>query len=80
MLNFIKEHADGVFDPESLAVLVAAFDDAWAQVLRSGVTFGTEREKARLRETIARRIILLAQNGERNAQRLRDDALLHLRR
>jgi hypothetical protein len=79
MHTMIDSLAPGVFDPEAVTVLVAAFDDAWAQVLRSGTTFKTDREKARMRETIARRIILLARNGERNLRHLRDDALLHLR-
>jgi hypothetical protein len=79
MQKMIEEIAPGVFNPDAIIVLAAAFDDAWRNVVRSGVTFGTDGEKARMRETIARRIILLAQKGERNARRLCDDALLHLR-
>jgi hypothetical protein len=79
MLKMIDELAPGVFEPETITLLVAAFDDAWARVLRSGITFATDREKERMRETIARRIILLARNGERNSRHLRDDALLHVR-
>ena len=79
MLNMIEEHAPGVFDPKSVAVLVAAFDNAWQQVLRSGAKFGSDREMTRAREKLAHRIILLARAGERDKRRLCDDALLHLR-
>jgi hypothetical protein len=79
MQKMVEEIAPGVFQPDAIVVLIAAFDDAWHNIERSGVTFKTDGEKARMRETIARRIILLARNGERNARRLCDDALLHLR-
>jgi hypothetical protein len=79
MLKMIDDLAPGAFDPEAIKALVAAFDDTWERVLRSGIKFATDGEKARMRETIARRIILLARNGERNKQHLSDDALLHLR-
>jgi hypothetical protein len=79
MLKMIEEHAAGSFDPDDIRVLVAAFDNAWQQVLRSGVKFEAEREKTWVREKLAQQIILRARSGERDERLLCDDALLHLR-
>jgi hypothetical protein len=35
MQGFIKRFADGVFFPEEIEILVAAFDDAWAKLQAS---------------------------------------------
>ena len=39
MHGFIKRFADGVFYPEEVEILVAAFDDAWAKLQASGAPF-----------------------------------------
>ena len=44
MRGFLAEHL-GVFDPDDVRILVAAFDKAWENVQASGMTF------ARLRPT-----------------------------
>ena len=76
----IKRFADGVFFPEEVQILVAAFDDAWAKLQSSGAPFAEEPYAAAAREILAKRIIMAAQRGERNPRQLTDDALLHLSR
>ena len=36
MLKLVERFASGVFRPEEIAILVAAFDQAWDRLLKSG--------------------------------------------
>ena len=67
--------AGKAFDPETLKILEAAFDEAWAFVLKSGA-------QAVSRETLAQCVLEAAEEGERDPQRLLEAALklLALRR
>ena len=76
MHGFIKRFANGVFYPEEVQILVAAFDDAWAKLQSSHAPFAEEGPAAR--EILAKHIIMAAKRGERNPRQLTDDALLHL--
>ena len=76
MHDFIKRFADGVFFPEEVEILVAAFDDAWAKLQAGRAPFAENAYDAR--EILAKHIIMSAQRGERNRRQLTDDALLHL--
>ena len=77
MLTFIEENAPaGVFLPEDVRILVAAFDDAWARLLKSGAKFEGDRQTEAARERLAKSIIDMAMRGERDQRRLADDALL----
>jgi hypothetical protein len=78
MHGFIKRFADGVFYPEEVEILAAAFDDAWAKLQASAAPFAGEDYVLAAREILARRIIMAAKRGERNPRQLTDDALLHL--
>jgi hypothetical protein len=78
MHGFIKRFADGMFYPEEVEILVAAFDDASAKLQASGAPFAEERYVLAAREILARRIIMAAKRGERNPRQLTDDALLYL--
>jgi hypothetical protein len=78
MHGFIKRFADGVFYPEEVEILVAAFDDAWAKLQASKAPFVAEGYVLGAREILARRIIMAAKRGERNPRQLTDDALLYL--
>ena len=75
---FIKRFANGLFFPEEVQILVAAFDDAWAKLQSSGAPFDEEAYAPTAQEILAKHIIMAAQRGERNPRRLTDDALLHL--
>ena len=78
MNKLIREIAgDGVFDPEAIAVLVAAFDGAWKLLQGSGAVFASDAGAEDVRLTIARRIIEMARHGEHSQRRLRNDALTH---
>ena len=55
------------FDPETAATLKAAYNEAVARLLDHPDI---------VREVIAKRLVALAARGERNAQRLCDEALI----
>src|ERR1700738_2699292 len=61
----------GSFDPRTLAILEAAFDEAWLTLKCNGI------EKVRANE-LARCILHLATEGERDPVRLHDHALAAL--
>ena len=75
-------HADGsgAFDSDEVKILSHAFDQAWQAVEKSGICFSSDVYKNATREVLALRIIEIAQLGERDPNRLRDDALLYLAR
>ena len=66
-----------VFDPETLRVVAAAFDDAWASVTAGGDKLDGNAEA--VRELLAKHIMEMAQEGEFDQRRLCDGALMHLR-
>jgi hypothetical protein len=76
MLEAIDKYAGGVFNPDDVRILVAAFDNAWQSLLASGITFESDRESKAVRARLAKYIIEQAQHGERDQRRLRDGALL----
>ena len=71
MLRAIDNYARGVFQPDDMRILVAAFDDAWRSLLASGVTFESDRESEAVRDGLAKHIIEQARYGERDQRRLR---------
>jgi hypothetical protein len=71
---------EGVFDPDDVRLLTAAFDEAWRVVEDSGAFFASNGHAESAKEVLARRIIEMARLGERDHIRLRDDALLYLAR
>jgi hypothetical protein len=72
--------AHSAFDPEFIETLVAAFEDAWAKVEQSGSKFASPRYKRAAQEIIAKRIIEMAQQGEKDPRQLVDDAVTYLAR
>jgi predicted protein tyrosine phosphatase len=60
--------------------LGAAFEAAWKKVKTAGTGLAEESEAALTRELLAKRIIEMAKRGERNPDRLVEDALDHLAR
>jgi hypothetical protein len=67
-----------VFDPETAHLLAAAFENAGKSLTASGDRFADRLKAAHSREVLAKRIIELAQRGERDSIRLCDDALVYL--
>src|SRR5436190_4192160 len=62
MHGFIKRFADGLFYPEEVAILTAAFDDAWAklQAQASRAPFAEQPHALGAREILAKQIIMAA--------------------
>jgi hypothetical protein len=75
MLSPIDKYAGGVFSPDDVRILVAAFDGAWRSLLAGGIAL-SERESEAVRDALAKYIIEQARYGERDQGRLRDGALL----
>jgi hypothetical protein len=75
MHGFLNEHP-GVFDPDEVRILVAAFEKAWTSVQASGAVFDTKPKAEAARAILAKHIIAAAKQGERDQGRLRDGALL----
>ena len=59
-------------------ILTTAFDNAWAKFKASGSTLAEEGYAASTRALLAKRIIKMAQNGERDTNRLVDDGMAYL--
>jgi hypothetical protein len=68
------------FDPEIIEILVAAYEAAWAKIEQSGSAFASPRYRRAAQEIVAKRIIEMAQRGEREPTRLADDAVAYLAR
>ena len=61
------------------SLLAAAFENAWESLTARSDRLAHPLKAAHSREVLAKRIIDLAQRGERDSIRLRDDALAYLR-
>src|SRR4029077_10455165 len=66
------------FDPETIAVLSAALDEAWDRLLRSGSECTRPAYARAMREVVARRIIDMAQRGTGDQKELADGAVRFL--
>ena len=62
------------FDPETTSLLGAAFDKAWETVQTSGSP-AAEKHAAATREILAKKILAAGHRGERNMDRLVEEAL-----
>ena len=54
--GFIKQYADGMFDPEVMGILEDAFDDAWRRVQTSKAPYSADEYAAAGRTILARHI------------------------
>jgi ABC-type anion transport system duplicated permease subunit len=76
--KFLHDHLDpGVFAPDAVSTLMAAFDGAWRSIIASGTKLSDQQSEL-TRELLAKYIIEQARQGELDECRLRDGALLHL--
>ena len=66
------------FDLDTTALMASAFDAAWETVKKSGSPLAADENADSTRNLLAKRIIKMGQQGERDRQRLVDDALAHL--
>jgi hypothetical protein len=72
------DRADKSFDPDATHAMGVAFDSAWQVLEASGNIFNSHFTADWARKTIATRIINMALRGERDPDRLSDDALAYL--
>ena len=70
--------ANAAFDSETTRQLGLAFEAAWQAVKTSESTLGDESHAASTRELLAKRVIEMGRRGERNHDRLVENALDHL--
>src|SRR6266567_6571729 len=68
IVDLVRPKAD--FDPETIAVLCAALDDAWDRLLQSGSECTRPAYARAMREVVARRIIDMAQRGIKDQKSL----------
>jgi hypothetical protein len=78
--DFSKGPFAGGFDDIEVRVLVEAFDEAWKRVQEDSGSLVGDGHAETTRELLALRITEIAQFGERDPSRLRDDALVYLAR
>ena len=60
--------AQSAFEPETIEILVSVFENAWEKVEQSGSKLASPRYKRAAQEIIAKRIIDMAQHGERTCR------------
>jgi hypothetical protein len=78
MLRYLKDRP-AAFDPDTISILSAALDDAWKAVEADKSTFKIDGNPDGARQELARQIVEMAKQGERDRQRLIDGALARLR-
>lgn len=66
---------DSGFDAETTLLLGTAFDSAWATVQASGSQLGSASQAPLIRELLAKHILEMGLAGERNPDRLVENAL-----
>jgi len=74
-MTHVSEQA-AVFNPETLHILGGALDDAWLR-LEFGARFNGSADAART--VLAKHMIAMAQQGERDRQRLIEGALARMK-
>ena len=67
------------FDPETCAILADAFEAAWLELITADDPLSSDSRMADTKNFLANSIIKLAQEGERDLDRLCDHALARLR-
>jgi hypothetical protein len=76
ILNLVR--TETAFDPETIAVLSAALDEAWDRLLQSGSECTRPAYARAMREVVARRIIDMAQRGTKDQKELVEGAVRFL--
>ena len=70
--------SNAAFDPETVRLFALALDTAWDTLQTSGSPLAADDQAAATRDVLAKRIIELGKQGERDPQRLAAGALAHL--
>jgi hypothetical protein len=75
MVEILKFSRESAFTPETIEILAAALDEAWERIRQSGSRLNRPAYSRVMREVVAKRIIEMAQRGERDREALVADAL-----
>ena len=76
MIRYLSENPE-YFDPETLDVMIRALDEAWERAQGSGGRLDGQAGAAR--DVLAKHIVDMARQGERDRQQLIEGALIRLR-
>lgn len=79
-MSIIPLLKQAAFEPEMIEALAAAFEAAWSQLERSGSKLASPAYRGPAQELLARRIIEMTQNGERDPSTLIEEAVTYLER
>jgi hypothetical protein len=78
VMSIIPLFTQSAFEPETIDFLVSVFETAWKRVEQSGSKLASPAFERAAQEIIAKRIIEMAQCGERDPAALADDAVNYL--
>ena len=78
MRQYLREHP-AAFDPETIAILNDALDNAWNSVETNKTAYKPDGHAEGARRALAKHIVDIAIQGERDPQRLIDGALARLK-
>ena len=76
MIRYLSENPE-YFDPETIDVMIRALDEAWERVQANGAPLDGQAGAAR--NALAKLIVDLSRQGERDRQILIESALLQLK-
>jgi hypothetical protein len=80
VMSITPVFTQSAFEPETIGFLVSVFETAWNGVEQSGSKLASPAFERAAQEVIAKRIIDMAQRGERDPAALADDAVNYLER
>jgi hypothetical protein len=78
MIRYLKDHPTGS-TPDTISILSGALDDAWQVVEANKTVFRIDGHADGARQTLAKYIVDMAKQGERDRQRLIEGALVRLK-
>jgi hypothetical protein len=78
MLRYLKDDP-AAFDPEAISILSGALDDAWQVVEANKAALRMDGHPEAARNALAKHIVDMAKQGERDRQRLIEGALARLK-
>jgi hypothetical protein len=79
-MSIIPLLAQSAFEPETIDFLVSVFETAWRKVEQSGSKLASPGYQRAAQEVLAKRIIEMAQRGNRDSSELIADAVAYLHR
>ena len=77
----ILEFVEGgtAFDPETVQLLVSAFEDAWDRFQKSGSQLARPGYSRAMREVVAKHIIEMVQQGVKDPHKLAEETIVFVK-